>query len=141
MTAPIPDGSTAAAKAQEMHDRGYNCAQCVFLACTEGCGIPEETRARLMLSFGGGMGGFGEACGALSGALAALGLLAPPVIPGDVEAKEAHYARVKALGEAFREAAGAVHCPDLKPEDPARRAEVCGGYIQLATRLVTEALK
>ena len=133
-------GAETAARALAYHDRGYNCAQSVFLACTEETGLPEDLRARLMVSFGGGMGGLGETCGALSGALAALGLLANPVVPGDTEAKEAHYARIKALGEAFRAEAGSLHCPDLKPEDPELRHARCGGYIAAAARLTAEAL-
>ena len=62
------------ARAKENFQSGYSCAQAVFLACTENMGLDTETRARLASSFGGGMGGMRQVCGAVSGMLMALGL-------------------------------------------------------------------
>ena len=62
------------ARAKENFQSGYSCAQAVFLACTEDMGLDTETRARLASSFGGGMGGMRQVCGAVSGMLMALGL-------------------------------------------------------------------
>lgn len=59
------------------------------------------------------MGRLREVCGALSGALMALGMLRAPLDPTDRAAKAAHYARVQALGNAFRAHNGSLLCRDL----------------------------
>ena len=128
------------AKAIAYHDQGYNCAQSVFLAFAADMGITEEQAAHFMQGFGGGMGNLGEVCGVLSGAVAAYNMLSDAVKPGDVEAKEALYARVKALGETFRAEAGGTRCPELKDADPEQKKIRCNGYMKLAARLVAEAL-
>lgn len=127
--------------ALDYFDKGYNCAQSVFLAFAGQAGLDEATAAKLALSFGGGMGGMGEVCGALSGALMAAGLLLGGGAPLSPEAKEAHYALVKDLGEAFRQAQGSLLCRDLKPQDPALRDQVCGGCVSLAARLLADKIK
>lgn len=135
------DGEAYAHRAVELHDQGYNCAQSVLLAYAPAAGINEADAAKLMQSFGGGMGGLGETCGALSGGLAALGLLSRPVTPGDQEAKEESYRIAKAMGLKFKEEASGLHCPELKPSDPEARRWACSSYIALAARLVAEAVE
>lgn len=129
-----------AERAKANHDKGYNCAQSVLLAFAEEAGMTEAQAAHLMQGFGGGMGGLGEVCGALSGAAAVLSLCSPAVTPGDAEAKEAFYDRVRALGEAFRAEAGGSRCSELKDADPERKKIRCCGYITAAARLTAEAL-
>ena len=130
-----------ASLAETNHDRGYNCAQAVFLAFREDMGLSEAAAAHLMQGFGGGMGGLGEACGALSGAVAAFSQLSAAVKPGDTASKEAFYEQVKALGEAFRGEAGGTRCSELKDADPERKKLRCCGYIRAAARLTAEALE
>ena len=61
--------------AEEYFLSGYNCAQAVFLAFAEEQGFSREAAARIASSFGGGVGGMREMCGALSGLCMAAGLL------------------------------------------------------------------
>ena len=128
-----------AEKAAGMHATGCNCAQSVFLMFAEEGGLDKETARKLLQSFGGGLA-VGEACGAFTGAAAALGLLSDPVTPGDLAAKMAFSEKTRALAEAFREGAGALRCEALRPEDLEARKAVCGGYIRLGVRLAAEAL-
>jgi len=53
---------------------GYNCAECVVEAvlATIETDLPQDTR-RLATGFGGGIGLFGDTCGALAGAVLAVG--------------------------------------------------------------------
>lgn len=120
----------------ENFDRDMNCAQAVFLAFAEAEGLDRAAALRLSSSFGGGLGGLGEVCGALSGAAMAAGLLFGDYTPGDAEAKTAHYERVKELGEAFRAEAGSLLCRDLKREDPEERDRICTALVALAARLL-----
>ena len=128
-----------AEKAAGMHATGCNCAQSVFLMFAEEGGLDEVTARKLMQSFGGGLA-VGEACGAFTGAAAALGLLSDPVPPGDFGAKMAFSEKTRALAEAFRAGAGALRCAELRPEDMEARRAVCGGYIKLGVKLAAEAL-
>ena len=82
-------------RAQLAFSSGYHCAQSALLAFAPACGLEQEQAAKLAASFGGGVGGMGELCGALNGICIALGLLKGDFAPGDLEGKEAHYARVQ----------------------------------------------
>ena len=111
-----------AERARELFLEGYNCCQAVFLACTEDLGLDVETRARLASSFGGGMGGMRQVCGAVSGMLMA---------PADRVGKTAQYETVRLLSDRFKEKNGSIICRELlgldenfKPKPPeARTAE------------------
>lgn len=55
---------------------GYNCAECVFEAVISlvDTGFPEEIK-KLATGFGGGVGLYGDTCGAVSGAVMAVGAI------------------------------------------------------------------
>ena len=62
-------------RAKELFLEGYNCAQAVLLAFASEVGLDEATSAKLASSFGGGLGGMRQVCGAVSGMCMAAGLL------------------------------------------------------------------
>ena len=64
-----------AEEAKRLFLEGYNCAQAVFCAFCDLTGVDVDAAARMASSFGGGMGRLREVCGAVSGALLALGML------------------------------------------------------------------
>ena len=53
---------------------GYNCAQSILFAYGPDLGLDSETALRVATGLGGGMGGRGEVCGAVTGGILALGL-------------------------------------------------------------------
>ena len=119
-----------AQKAQELFYEGYNCAQAVLGAFAERAGISFETAVKTASSFGGGMGGMREVCGAVSGMLMAAGLIFGYEKPNDRAAKSEHYARVRKLSEQFREENGSIICRELLgmagqkgSQEPAERTE------------------
>lgn len=59
--------------AKQQYESGYNCAQSVFSVFAEDYGMSEAEALKIASPFGGGMKMAG-ACGALTGALMALGL-------------------------------------------------------------------
>ena len=63
-------------------------------------------------SFGGGIGGMREVCGAVSGMLMAAGLLYG-YEPGDRAGKSEHYARVRELADRYRAENGSIICREL----------------------------
>ena len=66
--------------ANAYHDKKFNCAQSVLLAFGDKTGLDEKTARAIAGGMGGGVGGCKEEiCGALSGAVLALGMLLPHV--------------------------------------------------------------
>lgn len=108
-------------KAAELFLQGYNCAQSVVVAFGDVTGLDEQYAARLISSFGGGMGRMREVCGAVSGMLLVAGLLYGYDTPGDDREKRTHYARVQYLAGQFREQTGSIVCREIlknPPSDP-----------------------
>ena len=100
-------------KAVELFMEGYNCAQAVLLAFSDMTGLDQSFAAKMISSFGGGMGRLREVCGAVSGMAAVAGILYGYDSPTDDEAKKNHYALVQQLAEAFRQETGSIICREL----------------------------
>ena len=99
--------------AQANFQRGYNCSQSVFAAFSDDFGLDQELALRVAAGFGGGMGRRGDTCGAVSGAIMAIGLKYGTSDPQDKATKERAYQMVRTFFERFQERNGAVRCKDL----------------------------
>ena len=109
-------------RAMELFMEGYNCAQAVLLAFSDMTGLEDAFAAKMISSFGAGMGRLREVCGAVSGMAAVAGILYGYDSPTDDEAKMKHYELVQQLAEKFRKSAGSIICRELlenPPSDPA----------------------
>ena len=95
-------------KATNLHESGCNCCQAVLGACCDKWNLDPDTAYRLGAFFGGGMRR-GEVCGAVTGALMALGLEY-----GDENNRKS----LKSLEfmKAFREQYGSLLCKELLGE-------------------------
>jgi C_GCAxxG_C_C family probable redox protein len=85
--------------ARKNFSRGYNCAECVLQAVLEHVetGLPKET-LRMATGFGGGVGLFGDTCGAISGAVLAVGAVyGRSELPQDEDRKAAMQAAARQL--------------------------------------------
>lgn len=100
-------------KAARLFMDGYNCAQATFCAFADEIGMDAACAARLSSSFGGGMGRMREVCGAVSGALMALGAFTGYDDMSDMELKKAHYARVQNIMNGFAGEMGSYVCRDV----------------------------
>lgn len=100
-------------EAARLFRSGYNCAQAVFCAYASEIGMDIDTAARLSSSFGGGMGRMREVCGAVSGALMALGALKGYDDVSDIEIKKAHYVKVQAIMKGFEQELSSYICRDI----------------------------
>lgn len=140
------DHSTYAA---ELFMDGYTCAQAVMVAFCDVTGLEQAFSARMISSFGGGIGRMREVCGAVSGMLAVAGLLYGYSDPHDAVAKKQHYVLVQLLAEKFREKAGSIICREIlknPPSDPvptSRTAEFyktrpCVRMVMLAAQILDE---
>ena len=99
-------------KALDLFDKQFNCAQAVFGALAGDIGISAEAALKCAACFGGGMR-CGEVCGAVTGALMALGVRFGSAKENDPEGKAAAYQRSVPFLNRFREKHGTVLCKEL----------------------------
>ena len=100
-------------KAKRLFLEGYNCAQAVLCAFEDEIGQDRTLLAKMASSFGGGMGRLREVCGAVSGALMAIGLIRGYSDPKDFDGKKEQYAFVQEFARRFREQNGSIVCREL----------------------------
>ena len=132
---------------------GYNCSQSVLLAFAEELKLDEEVAARAAAGFGGGMGSMGYACGAVTGALIALGMRYGSSDQKDKTAKEKTYAQVQEFLRRFHGKYGSIDCRDLIEMDisslegqrQAREAGVfntrCPLFVQEAVTILVDIMQ
>lgn len=120
-------------KAEKLHKSGFNCAQSMLGASSEYIGLDENTALAVSAGFGGGVRS-GEICGAISGAVMAIGM-AQQKDPADPETKAKTAAQTKELVKAFREKYGCVRCFELK-----QAGVSCAELIEYAAQLAEEII-
>lgn len=98
--------------ANAQHDKGFNCAQSVLAAFADQIGMPEQELMSLAGGFGAGTG-TGELCGAVSGAVMALGLLTPVDMEEPVTSKKRTMELSREFQKRFSERFDALRCSDL----------------------------
>jgi C_GCAxxG_C_C family probable redox protein len=122
---------------------GCNCAQAVLRCFADRYGLDADTAVRLATGFGVGMGR-GGACGAVSGAVMALGLAGGGGGPDGAAAKAATYDRARAFYDRFLERHGSLICRDLMGLDPStpdglEQARREGRFADRCSRFVGDA--
>ncbi|MFR7989306.1 MAG: C-GCAxxG-C-C family protein [Anaerovoracaceae bacterium] len=99
--------------AEALFKEGYSCAQAVVLTFSEEMNTDRETLARLVSSFGGGMGRLREVCGAVSGMFIAAGAIKGYASPDDQAGKAELYRLVQQMAEEFKARNGSLICRQL----------------------------
>lgn len=145
---------TRAEKAVSAFQAGYNCAQSTFMAFIDDLGIEKRQAMKLASGFGGGMGRMQEVCGALSGAVLALGASFGHGDPSESEAQKKTYSLTQELFRRFKEQHGHCRCRDLvqgidlKTEEGQKefkerdlRNKVCVPCVRAAVEIVEELRK
>jgi C_GCAxxG_C_C family probable redox protein len=137
--------SSQSQRAVELFSRNFNCAQSVYAATALGEGLTEAQRLALAAPFGGGIARQGEVCGALTGALLALGEANGKAMAANpVAARNTLYEQARQLTEAFRSAHGAILCRELtgcvlSTDEGQRAFKERGLHQNLCTNLVAFA--
>ena len=91
-------------------DEGFNCAQSVLAAFSELTGVDQIQLLKTASCFGAGIVRRGEVCGAVSGALMALGLARSVETPA---AKETNYLLGEQFLQRFESKHGSLLCREL----------------------------
>ncbi|MCL2513732.1 MAG: C-GCAxxG-C-C family protein [Oscillospiraceae bacterium] len=133
--------------ARGLFSMGYNCAQAVLGALCEENGLDIKAALKLASGFGGGMR-YGEVCGAVSGAVMAVGLKCGFYAEKDFEQKGFCNKKSFEFMEKFKEKNGSVLCRDLlgadirspedhnKPEIQALHKTVCPELVASAVLIL-----
>ena len=131
----------------------YNCSQAVMKALLEEKGMDFDEIFHLAAGFGGGFGLEGHVCGAVSGAVAAIGVLNGRKHSNDVKHRKATYPLVKKFLQRFTEKYETINCNNLTGIDISVQAEldqaikdgtfekVCPRYVKDAVLIVLDLMK
>lgn len=138
-------------KASDIHSKGFNCAQSVLCSLSDITGLDEKTSLAIAGGFGGGMRA-AEVCGAVSGAIMAIGLMYPFTNGEDAAAKDAIAALTREFHKRFREKNNTIICRGLlgydmeKPDEMAKLKElgliskVCPPFMDSAEQIAREII-
>jgi len=128
-----------------------HCSQVVLTEWAEELGYSREEAARMSAPFGGGMFR-GDTCGAVAGAMMAIGMRYGHCQPNDTEGNAAMMAKVKQFQEAFIAKHGSVICRDLTGYDFSQPGELekamgsgalfreCPKYVQSALEILDDIM-
>ncbi len=122
-----------------LRERGYNCAQAVACTFSERLAIDEALLFRLMEGFGGGMGGHQATCGALSGAIAIIGLFTSGGTP-EAGTKGATYALSAHAAERFAATCGSLVCKEILGDETGVPLASCERCVEHSVELVQSLL-
>ena len=139
--------------AVSLFSQGFSCSQSLLLAFAPRFGLDPNLAARLASPFGGGIARQGRVCGAVTGALMVIGLHCGNATTEEREAKEAAYAKIRALMASFAQAHETTECRELTgydlstPEGYSAATEAavftqrCPEFVRTAATLVAEVLE
>ena len=142
--------TNAGRNAREYLASGYNCAQSVLKAVLEEKGIFFDEAMSLSSGFGGGIAGEGRTCGAVSGAIMAIGVLNGLHSKDVVKNKERTYKISSILIERLKTKFGSIQCyeligVDMKDSEAKKAArergvfsDQCSEFVATAVRIVLD---
>ena len=135
-------------KAVEYFRNKFNCSQSVFTVFGTDYGYSENDSLKVSCAFGGGMGRQQLTCGAVTGALMAIGLKYGKGINDTEEMKQLTYTKTREFFEEFTKIHGSTICLELldgldmaDPEDHKKIMERklfdinCEKYVASAVRI------
>jgi C_GCAxxG_C_C family probable redox protein len=99
--------------AVEAFGEGKNCAQAIVSVFGPGFGLEEDKALAVSLPFGGGIGGTGRTCGAITGSLMVLGLRCAAMGGSDSARKQRACTAARDFLARFEAGNGARECRDL----------------------------
>lgn len=132
-------------KALKYFDEGHNCAQAVFTVFAEERGMDHDMAFSISAGFGGGIARTQKTCGAVTGAVMAIGLMNDKNHNSPEEQKEAAYTLVQDFLERFTAIHNSTECSQLlghslKTAEERREAKEKGLFTNVCNRCVKDAV-
>jgi C_GCAxxG_C_C family probable redox protein len=127
---------------------GFSCSQAVLSAFSDSYGLDLPLSLKISQPFGGGIAHLGEMCGAVSGALMAIGLKYGRTKAEDIRAREKTYEVVRKFLDRFKDAHNTIICRELlglnlDTEEGYKKAEedrlfetLCPKFVRLASEIL-----
>jgi len=100
-------------QAEKYFASGYACSQSVLAAFSQELNLPKETALKIAEGFGGGIGGRGSICGAVSGAIMVLSLKFGSTNPNDQPAKDLLDQKIQNFLQQFQNQHQNIICSEL----------------------------
>ena len=124
---------------------GFCCAQAVAAAFCGEYAISREAAAKMASPFGAGMSRTGSVCGAVTGALMAIGMKYGSSKPSDTGAKKKSYAVTGLFLKKFEKKYGSTICPkltgvDISTESGMEAARKNGVFEKVCTAIVADTI-
>jgi C_GCAxxG_C_C family probable redox protein len=113
----VRNGMTKTDDAERCFRSGFTCSAAVFSAFSDDLGLDAETAKKLACGFGGGISHTGNICGALSGAILAIGLKYGKTREDDDAATGKTRATVQQFIREFVRKYGSINCTELLAHD------------------------
>jgi C_GCAxxG_C_C family probable redox protein len=145
----VQEASMKGEDAVKVFKGGFNCAQGVFVPFAEEYGLSVRNGRLVASSFGAGMGRTQETCGAVTGALMAIGLKYGFAEASDQGRKDLALAKTKEFLGLFEAEFGSSKCRDLLPgidlnsdegqrlhKELNQRELICAKCVEFAARTV-----
>lgn len=132
-------------EAVETFKSGFNCSQSVISTYASELGLNRDLALLISSGFGGGLGRTGEVCGAVTGAIMALGLKHGYTVFSN-EAKEKVYSIVRDFITRFKEKNNSILCRELlgadinTPEGRERAHIICPKLVGDAVEILEKIL-
>ena len=132
-------------------EKGLTCSEACLLSAAEALGIESPMLSEIAIAFGGGIGRQGDVCGALSGCIMAISLVASQKASDYAERKKLAMATAGQFYQKFASRCGSVRCADIcgvdlaDPESAAQmkekvRDEKCAPAVAEAARLLSDEI-
>jgi len=134
-------------KAVKLFEEGLVCSQAVLSAYCGLLGLEEDVALKIANGFGGGVAKKQEICGAVSGAVMAIGLKYGKAQANDTAAHEKTYEVIHAFCDAFEKKNGSLICRELLGCSMTRAQEkglfdtLCKQYVRSAAQILDELLE
>ncbi|MBI5159256.1 C_GCAxxG_C_C family protein [Candidatus Micrarchaeota archaeon] len=129
-------------KAEQLHAQGFNCCESVLKALAEALEKnPGEDAFKMASGFGAGMGKSGCACGALAGAVMAIGLKYGRTNAS--EQREPSYSRANKAHDEFKKKFKATCCKAIRKAEfgTAEQKKRCAEIVKETTKIALKILK
>jgi C_GCAxxG_C_C family probable redox protein len=142
--------SVRAEKAVENFSKGFNCSQAVLCVFAPEMGLDGKTASKVSCGFGGGIARGGDICGAVTGAVMALGLKIFSPEADLQQSKAQVYKMVNEFKKRFKKQHGSIVCRKLlgcniatakgaaKAVEDDLHHKVCVGLVKDAVKIVEE---
>jgi len=137
-----------AEEAKKQFEKGFLCAPAVLSTYSEQLGLDKALALKIACGFGGGIGRMGRTCGAVTGAVMAIGLKYGQVNLVDEESRLRTYTLVKGFIDKFTTLHGSIECKDLIGYDLSNSGELrlaresgvfqnkCPGFVYDSARIL-----